>query len=109
MNNLSPDYKRIYTDIINKNHPEKRELCQKILEKSELSILDILKLNALIFTNAGRETLKSNQQLRSYDKSTICEILEYQRKNNYTNHQLALHFKLSKNTITKWKKLFPDL
>ncbi|SHF79519.1 transposase [Chryseobacterium sp. OV279] len=105
MKNLSPDYKRIYTDIIDEKYPEKRGICKNILNKKELSILDVLNLNTLIFSNAGKETLKSNQQLRSYDENTIREILQYQRKNNINNNQLALHFKLSRNSITKWKRL----
>ncbi|WP_223609266.1 helix-turn-helix domain-containing protein [Chryseobacterium sp. OSA05B] len=104
MKNSSPDYKRIYTDIINEKLPEKREACQNILNKKELSVLDILKLNALLFNT--KENSKSNQQLRSYDENTIGEILEYQKKNNLSNTQVASHFKLSRNTITKWKKLF---
>ncbi|MBL1220626.1 helix-turn-helix domain-containing protein [Chryseobacterium sp. L7] len=106
MKNSSPDYKRIYMEIINENYPKKKKICQSILNKKELSVLDILKLNALIFNKEEKETIKSNQQLRSYDKTAIGEILEFQKNNNLNNSQLALHFKLSRNTITKWKKLF---
>lgn len=50
-----------------------------------------------------------NQKYRSYDKATIIEILNYQKKNSLNNTQLSNHFKLSRNTVTKWKTLFNDL
>ncbi|MEY8760554.1 helix-turn-helix domain-containing protein [Chryseobacterium tongliaoense] len=106
MKNVTPDYKRIYIDIIEKKFPQKRKFCEKILNKSKLSILDIIQLNALIFEHTKKETSKINQQLRSYDQQSIFEILEYQKKNNYSNTQLAQYFKLSRNTVAKWKKLY---
>ncbi|EJL67793.1 hypothetical protein [Chryseobacterium populi] len=106
MKNLTPDYKRIYTDIIEKKFPQKRSFCEKILTKSRLSSFDILQLNALIFSHTEKETSKINQQLRSYDQQSIFKILEYQKKYNYTNTQLAQYFNLSRNTVAKWKKLY---
>ena len=41
-----------------------------------------------------------------HHKTTILEILQYQKNNNLNNNQLADHFKLSRNTITKWKKIY---
>ncbi|MBB4804834.1 hypothetical protein HNP38_000106 [Chryseobacterium defluvii] len=98
----SPDYRVIYTDIINKKYPHKKELCSSILEKKQLSNLDIINLNTKIFGLQAKE----NQKLRSYNKSTILYILDYQRKYKLNNSQLAKHFKLSRNTIAKWKKYF---
>lgn len=101
-----PNYKNIYRDIILEKFPQKKDISKSILKKEELSILDIIKLNELISENSDKETAHFNQTLRSYDQSCIFEILDYQKKNKLNNTQLARHFKLSRNTVTKWKKLF---
>ncbi|MBB6370370.1 helix-turn-helix domain-containing protein [Chryseobacterium shigense] len=101
----SPDYKKIYNDIVEEKYPEKKELCKSILEKKELSFLDIIKLNSLLFEEKNKERFVANQRHKSYDISTIREILDYQRKNKLNNTQLAIHFKLSRNTIARWNKL----
>lgn len=101
-----PNYHKIYSDIIYYKYPQKRLICQSILEKKELLVLDILKLNYLIFGMSDRETVIFNQRHRSYGMSDILEILDYQKKRNLNNSQLANHFKLSRNTIAKWKKHF---
>lgn len=96
-----PDYRRIYTDIISLKYPLKFKICGKILSKHSLSKIDVIALDKLIFGEVSE-----NQKYRSYDKKTILKILDYQKKNNLNNVQLALHFKLSRNTVTKWKKLY---
>ncbi|MDH0658616.1 helix-turn-helix domain-containing protein [Empedobacter sp. GD03865] len=97
-----PNYKRIYSDILTKKYPEKKEVCSQINKKENLSVLDIISLNEKIFgTNPSH-----NQKLRSYFKSDIIKILDYQKKHNLNNSQLASHFNLSRNTVAKWKKKF---
>lgn len=103
---MRPNYKRIYSDIINKKYPDRLEHCKVLLETPELSVLDIIKLNRIVFGFVDILTEKLNQKYRSYTKSAIYEILECGKCNNYNNSQLANHFKLSRNTIVKWKKLF---
>lgn len=102
---MKPNYNKFYTDIVNLKFPEKKQECEFLLNKEELSVMEILLLNKIIFNtdNASRET---NQKHRSYQKSDILQILDYQKKHNLNNTQLAKHFKLSRNTVTKWKKLF---
>lgn len=99
-----PYYKKIYSDILTKKFPEKVNECKSILSKKELSILDIIQLNQQIF--GYNEIFSDNQRLRSYDNQSIVEILEYQKKYNLNNTQLSIHFKLSRNTIAKWKSKF---
>lgn len=106
MENLSPDYHRIYNDIINKKHPDRKEECKFLLDKRELSVLDIIELNRKIFGLADQGTEAFNQSHRSYNKSSILKILNYQEKNKLNNMQLARHFKLSRNTVARWKRLF---
>lgn len=101
-----PNYKRIYTDLIKKKHPEKEISCKSILKKEKLSALDIIKVNQIIFGSTNKDAEADNQKHRSYNKSAIVEILKYQKKNNLNNSQLAIHFKLSRNTVAKWKKMY---
>lgn len=101
-----PNYHKIYTDIINSKYPEKKEICKHFMEKKELSALDVIKINELIFSGIGFSCEKVNHKFRSYDGSSILEILNYQKKYNLNNTETALHFKLSRNTIAKWKVHF---
>lgn len=101
----TPDYKRIYIDILNIEYPHKQEECKNILKKRVLTTIDIIELNQKIF-GVNEETEISNQKHRSYQKSDIFYILKYQRDNNLNNSQLSECFRLSRNTISKWKKLF---
>ncbi|PQA95716.1 transposase [Chryseobacterium shigense] len=106
MEKLIPDYKRIYNDIIIKEFPNKRDSCMQLLQKESLSVMDILELNEKIFGLPNKETFATNQRHRSYTKTDIFKILDYQKKNQLNNSQLAIHFKLSRNTVSKWKRYF---
>lgn len=105
MENSQPNYKLIYSDIITKKYPQKKEDCQSILTKNQLSSLDILRLDSIIFDKRDKETNIFNQKVRSYDQSTMIEILDFQIKNQLSNSQTANYFKMSRNTITKWKRI----
>ncbi|MGC4128924.1 MAG: helix-turn-helix domain-containing protein [Bergeyella sp.] len=106
MKNNQPDYKTIYRDILQKKYPEKKQECLPLIrEKKNLSVLDIIELNIKIF-GTSPETFEENQKHRSYSKSDILKILDYQKKHNLNNIELARHFKLSRNTVAKWKKMF---
>lgn len=101
-----PNYKKIYTDMINMNFPDKLEVCGYILEKSKITSMDIINIQEKLFGTQNNFTEQSNQRFRSYDKSTIVTILDYQKEHRMNNSDLARHFKLSRNTVSKWKKLF---
>ncbi|HCC93955.1 helix-turn-helix domain-containing protein [Empedobacter falsenii] len=103
MNN-SINYKALYTDIINDLYPDELSLYQDILNKEQLSFFDISKLNRLIFLDKNRNNSKVNQKFKSYQEKDILFILDYQKTNKLNNTQLAIHFKLSRNTVAKWKK-----
>ncbi|WP_415325847.1 helix-turn-helix domain-containing protein [Chryseobacterium sp. MMS23-Vi53] len=108
MQRTHPNYRLIYNDILALKHPSKREECRSILSKSEISILDVIKLNNIIFGINDKETNIFNQKHRSYDEKTILEILDYQEKNELNNTEVANHFMLSRNTVAKWKKHFKN-
>ena len=99
------NYQQIFRDILDTKCPEKKKVCIPLLQKVNLSAMDIVKINTEIF-GISRETNSFNQKHRSYSKSDILKILDYQKKHKFNNSQLALHFKLSRNTVAKWKKMF---
>lgn len=102
-----PNYQKIYKDLITKKYPDIEGKCQSILAKKDLSVMDIIKLNQLILPEDIRHDGSiSSQKHRSYDKETILQFLKYQEENDMNNKELALHFRLSRNSITKWKRLF---
>lgn len=101
-----PNYKKIYSDIIRKKYPDKEILCESILKKAMLSSLDVIRLNDLLFETKDKQTLTFNQKHRSYSRIDILNLLSYQRKNKLTNTQLSNEFKISRNTIAKWRKIY---
>ncbi|WP_139422265.1 helix-turn-helix domain-containing protein [Chryseobacterium mulctrae] len=104
---MTPDYKRIYTDLLEKKLPSRYHEFKDKLERKDLNTLDIIRINQSIFGSSNSESEAFNQKHRSYNKATILQILDYQKAHKLSNIQLALHFKLSRNTVSKWKKLFP--
>ncbi|PQA94426.1 transposase [Chryseobacterium shigense] len=102
-----PDFKLIYTDIINEKFPDK---INNPVIRSKLNTLhtavDVLKFNILVFGQPENTVLSKSQRLRSYDERSIRDILEYQRKNRLTNTETGSHFKISRNTIARWKCFF---
>ena len=106
---MKPNYHKIYNDLIEKKYPEKKEACESILLKKQLSTIDIIELNRKIFSHESREEVKKNQKHRSYDRLAIIQMLNYQKEYGLNNTELAKHFSLSKNSVTKWKKIFLKL
>src|SRR5690554_7894105 len=94
----TPDYKQILWDILNLKYPERKEELTPILEKQNLSAVDVLEINQKIFGSYRKNQLV-NQRYRAYNKSDIFKILDYQKKHRLNNSQLAKHFKISRNTI----------
>lgn len=104
---MIPDYKQIYTDILEEKFPEKLIDATIRLKLETLhSAFDILKFNQLIFGEPEYAVGFNNQRLRSYDEDSILKILRYQKQNELTNLQLGKQFKISRNTIAKWKTIF---
>ena len=99
------NYQQIFRDILDAKYPDKKKVCIPLLQNENLSAMDIVKINTEIF-GISRENETSNQKHRSYHKSDILKILNYQKKHNCNNSQLANHFKLSRNTVAKWRKMF---
>lgn len=109
MKNMCPNYKQIYTDIIDEVYPEKKNNIQ-INNRIECieTVMDILTFNTLILGSSQQVTESKSRRLRSYDKKSILKILEYQKSNKLNNIATAVHFKISRNTLTKWHRIFKD-
>ncbi|MCT2409130.1 helix-turn-helix domain-containing protein [Chryseobacterium antibioticum] len=95
----TPNYQKIYEDLIKFKGLEDHMTVPK-LERS----IDIIKFNKLISKQTVNEIV--TQQGRSYDEDSILELLHYQIKYEMSNTQLALEFKLSRNTVARWKKIY---
>lgn len=102
----TPDYKKIYQDMIRMKYPDKEILCNSILKKNHLGSLDIMRINDILTGRNDISKIMDDPKLLSYDRKTILKILDYQKQNKLTNSQLALHFRTSRNTIANWKKVF---
>lgn len=106
MESNRPDYKKIFDDIIKKKCPEREEEFKYYFLKNQFSIMDVITLTSKIFKLNDKDTLDFNQKHRSYDYRTILKMLEYQQKERLNNTQLANHFNLSRNTVSKWRRLY---
>lgn len=102
----TPDYQKIYHDMIRLKYPEKADLCREILKKDNLDFFNIIKLNNIISSKKDIDRFRDNQKLKAYGKNDILKILDYQKKHHLNNTQLGIHFNLSRNTVAKWKKQF---
>ncbi|MDN4011907.1 helix-turn-helix domain-containing protein [Chryseobacterium gambrini] len=105
----SPDYKRIYTDILEMRYRNKKDKCEALLNKPRLSVMDILELEKRIFDEKEITDEKENKKFRAYDDEAILQILRYQKNNNMNNNDTAAYFKVSRNSVAKWKRLFPKI
>lgn len=101
-----PDYGKIFQDILKKKFPNKLNDFKFLLKKKDFSALDVIQLNNKIFGVINKENDSFNQKSRSYSQSDILYILNYQKEYSFSNTQVANHFKLSRNTVSKWKKIF---
>ncbi len=92
--------------MITLKYPHKLKECKKILQKKEISTIDVISLQGILFGSENISTGQSNQRHKSYDPETVQKILKFQIEKNLSNVQLARHFKMSRNTVGTWKKLF---
>ncbi|GEM53273.1 helix-turn-helix domain-containing protein [Empedobacter brevis] len=95
-----PNYQKIYQEIIQRKFSEKAKQTKKLLKK-EMDTLDVIKISEIL---NGKET-SENQKHKSYDVDSILKILTIQKNNNYTNTLIAEKFKISRNTVSRWRKI----
>lgn len=101
---ITPNYKQIYFDLVMEKFPTKLKFVKKILEKESFSSLDIIRVNKIIF-DTSYNIDHENHKHRAYEKSDIIYMLNYQKEHKLSNSTVAKHFKVSRNSISKWKKM----
>lgn len=102
----TPNYKRIYKDFIAIHSPNKAGDCNSILSKQELCALDIIRLNTILFQQERKLNKNYKSAHKCYDIKTIQQILDHQKRHQLNNVETAKYFKMSRNTLAKWKKEF---
>lgn len=108
-NDKRPRYRKLYADMIRDKYPEKMAVCNTLLQKENWTALDVIHISQLLFgEDKDRKGIASDQKHRSYDLRSIKEILDYQVENKLNNRQIANKYKLSRNSVSKWKKLFQE-
>ena len=97
---IKPNYHKIFEDALSEvEDANKIILVKKILQNSNLSHFEILYLSEYIFGKSD------NNKHKSYNLETIKNIIEYQKINNLSNFEISKIFKISRNSLTKWKKM----
>ena len=76
-----------------------------LVAKDELSEFDVIRISDLLSERKSIDRTKFNQAHKSYTVDAIFEILNYQKEYQLNNSQTARHFKMSRNTLKKWKDL----
>jgi len=99
-----PNYNKIYEDLIVEKFPEQSKELLGLIVKKISNTLQVIELNDRLFKNCSEEDSQMNQRLKAYDQYSIQMILKYQDDNYLTNIELAALFRLSRNTVAKWKK-----
>lgn len=101
-----PHYVKIYSDLVRMKYPQHWEDVKELLVKDELPHFEIERLNKKLFQTNSPNKEQLQKKYKAYDEKTIMQILLHQKKNKLNNLQLAKHFKLSRNTVAKWRKIF---
>lgn len=105
MQKKKPNYQKIYRDIITQFNismaEEESSEFNNIIGKKELNSLDVICLNEILFSD--RNNFNFNQKLHNFDKNSKEYILEFQKKYRLNNSETANYFKISRNTLAKWK------
>lgn len=105
---MRPNYSKIYHDILQIEYPEKlKDPKIKALLKKLNTAEDILNFNDKVFKQS-KESLKNNQQLRTYDKKTVLKLLQYQKKHDLSISHMSREYKISRTTLSRWKKMFKE-
>jgi len=91
--------------MIQMKYPDKKELCLPLLSKEVFTEFDVINISNLLNDKQSVSRNKFNQTHKSYSKKTVDEILHYQKEYGLNDTATANHFKMSRNTLKKWKDL----
>lgn len=110
------NYERLYCDFIDElesctEHAKgilKREVSH--LLNGPFSYKHLYKINAMIYASMGiNKENTTGVGINAYDKAYVTEILSYQKRFNLSNLEVSSKFKISRNTIAKWKRVFKHI
>ena len=105
-----PYYHKLYADMIKRKYPEKAKICESYLQRANWTALDVMTVNRLLFgAQKDKEGIAVDQKHKAYDYESIKQILADQKRNKLSNTKVAIKYQLSRNTVAKWKKCFPEL
>ena len=104
-----PFYHKLYADMIRDICPDKEHNCADYLNKENWTALDVIDVNTILFgKKQERKEIVSDQRHRAYDRESIVLILLDQKENILNNKEIAVKYRLSRNTVAKWKKMFGE-
>lgn len=94
----SINYKLLYEDIYNDKNMNSSKLLNKINNINNYN--NIIEIENMLFGS------RLNQCLKSFDIDFIQMVLKKQKDFGLSNSDIALEYKLSRNTVALWKKKF---
>ena len=109
------NYKTLYLDFVSHTNQLPESIKQQLIEllkqenKEHISYKRLIEINGVIKENMYQSRYvehKKYKQLKVYDEHYIKYLLKYQQRNNMTNTALSYKFKLSRNTVARWKGIF---
>ena len=105
-------YQNIYLDLIHSLTSIDPKTLNILKDKVKMmeSYQDILEINNLIRREMGvsHSLLIEEQNLKAYDETLIQKILNEQERDMLSNRRTAMKYKMSRNTLAKWKRIFNE-
>lgn len=98
------NYSLIFEDMLRQKGLPVNEAQLKAVASTGKNI-DVLKVNESLL---DKSTTKEDARLRSYTEMDIHYILQYKKENHLNITQTATHFKMSRNTLAKWIRLYTN-
>lgn len=97
----TPNYSKLYMDIASYyDITLQPQMVHKINNINKT--VDVLQINKAIFESS----YFSLGQANAYQMADVMHILTYKRKNKLNLSQTANHFKMSRNTLTRWERVY---
>jgi Transcriptional regulator containing PAS, AAA-type ATPase, and DNA-binding domains len=105
---MRPNYTKIYQDMLKEKAPDKLKDPEIKRQLKKLNTTEnVLSFNEKVFKQS-KESLLHNQKLKTYDKQTILKLLHYQEKHGFSTSHMSKKYKISRTTLTKWRKTFGE-
>jgi|SRR5690606_7439334 len=102
----NPDYQKIYKEITERFHPDKMDKVKTYIQKEEWTSFDVITVSNILINKKKIHGQRIDRQHKAYDEHTIKAILKHQKEYGMNNSEAARFFKISRNTIISWKKIY---